>query len=236
MKIFNSDINNSSSIEKLSLTLREKGVIELTELFDKSLITQLTNDVLNIFEQHKKRKELLMVHTENTPRYMFSVSQSVIHESSPFIVDFYNHPKLLEFLSTLAKMKVMILPIPVERYVINGLSSLNDTHGWHWDDYSYTLILIAKAPKPGEGGQIQTVPNSFDGTSKIEEVLQKNTPENYSYADGTMYLMKSDTTLHRVAPLTVDNSLRISLAMTFCTDEDLVKDIDHRTIYDLYGQ
>jgi hypothetical protein len=236
MKIFSRDlISNSKLLDEIKITLMTQGITEITQCFNKNLINQLIYETLNLFKTRKQRKDIIMQQTENTPRNMFSVGQSVIHNSSKLIPFFYCHSGLLEFLSNIVQEEVMLLPWESERYVINGLSGLGDVHGWHWDDYSYALVLIAKATDKESGGQLECIPFTSSASGTIDMVLSNNKPNIYSYSSGCVYLMKSNSTLHRVSPIIKKDALRVSLVMTFCNSSDCLKQIDHETIYNLYG-
>ncbi len=236
MNIFSPLVHNKFAFEKAKKIFKDTSIVDMTDFFNPEFIEQLTTETLNVFEQKLQRKDFLMAHTENTPRKMFSVSEKAIYESSKLIPDFYNNQDLINFLTKMAQEKVMVLPWTGERYVINGLSTSKDTHGWHWDDYSYALVFIAKAPEKHQGGAVECIPNTVWNRKNpnIREILAANEPYKHYFKDGSFYFMKSDTTLHRVAPITED-SLRVAIAMSWCNEKDLAKEIDHKTVYELYG-
>jgi len=213
------------------------NVVDITRFFDPNFIESLTQDTMSTYNRRQSRKDFRMKQTENTPRNMFTVSEGSVHEESKLIPDFYSSNEVLEFISKITSSKVMRLPWKGERYVINGLSEEKDTHGWHWDDYSFAMVFIAKAPIREHGGFVQCISDTTWNRSKpdIKKILSTHNPTSYYYNSGSFYLMKSDTTLHRVAPITSETS-RVAIAMSWCTEEDLLKDIDHKTVYELYGE
>ncbi|MCW5588106.1 MAG: hypothetical protein KIT27_00450 [Legionellales bacterium] len=236
MKYFNLLKHNNSEIEDAIKQLREKSVVNITKFFEVDFINSLIKDTLCVYNKKLQRKDFLMKQTENTPRNMFSVPEKAIDEVSKIIPEFYNDSSVKQFLSTLAQEEVKTLPWAGERYVINGLSNSSDTHGWHWDDYSYALVFIAKSPSPDQGGAVECIRNTnWDRKNpRVHEIVNSNKSEIYHYDDGSFYLMKSDTTLHRVTPI-VWSAVRIAIAMSWCSEADLLKDIDHETVYELYG-
>lgn len=125
------------------------------------------------------------------------------------------------------------LPWASERYQLNGLEYHGDTHGWHWDDYAFVVVFIAKAPK--SGGELHCVPNVIlnRDNPQIPEIINSNKIQVYNFAEGEMYLMISNTTLHRVNNIGEKTS-RLSLAMAYCNNEDLKKEMDHKSVYRLY--
>ncbi|MEU8435238.1 hypothetical protein AB0F18_20410 [Streptomyces sp. NPDC029216] len=72
-----------------------------------------------------------------------------------------------------------------------------DTHGVHTDDYPYALVLFLEAPDtPADGGLLQYVPH----TSALD-VLDNGPVHTRHHRAGDAYLLRSDTTAHRVSPL-----------------------------------
>ncbi|APJ02761.1 hypothetical protein [Silvanigrella aquatica] len=226
-------------IDYLSLrkNIDENGVINLTNYFSKSILSLLQNEIVEIFTKNKKRRDIYMRETDNTPRKMYTVSQKAIYESSDLIPAFYSSKDLNLLLNKITGKDIS--PVPVEsgeRFVINGLENAKDTHGWHWDDYTYALVFIAKAPSVEFGGYLEAIPNTLNekNESNAFTAINNNKIDRHFYSEKNIYFMKSDTTLHRVTPINNEN-LRVSLAMAWATDKDLRLDLDHMTIKNLYG-
>jgi hypothetical protein len=51
-------------------------------------------------------------------------------------------------------------PYEPEQFVITALDQDGDTHGWHWDDYSFALVWIIDCPPVAYGGFVQCVPHT----------------------------------------------------------------------------
>jgi len=237
MKYFSRKAFNKNEINSAREDFEKFNVVDITSFFDDKFRDDLTVDTISTYRNKQSRKDFLMKQTENTPRNMFSVSEKNIEEESKIIPSFYASNEVSEFISKITSSKPMRLPWKGERYVINGLSEKKDTHGWHWDDYSFALVFIAKAPNREHGGSVECIRDTTWNRSKpdIKNILVTHKPKSYYYESGSFYLMKSDTTLHRVAPITSKTS-RVAIAMSWCTKEDLLKDIDHETVYELYDE
>ena len=236
MNYFNQAKFNQEEIANTQKILKSKSIVDVTHFFAQDFIENLIQETVSVYEQKLQRKDFLMEQTDNTPRNMFAVSERAIDACATMIPKFYYEEEVLHFFSTLAQEPVIPLPWTGERYVINGLSRSNDTHGWHWDDYAYALVFIAKAPKLGNGGEVECIADTFWNREKpnIEQILQQNQKQVHHFESGSFYLMKSDTSLHRVAPITA-GEIRIAIAISFCNKADLSKDLDHQTVYELYG-
>jgi L-lysine 4-chlorinase len=215
--------------------LKYTGLTDITSCFDQEMLVALKKETLSVFGANSKRRDFVSKHTD-TPRNMFTVSEVDITRVSQVIKDFYYSTELMNFLSELAMEKVNCLPWEGERYVINGLIHNKDTHGWHWDDYAYALVYIAECPPKGAGGEVECVANTdwIKSNPNIQQIVTTRPVQSHYFEPGSVYFMRSDTTLHRVTGIDKPYQ-RLSVAMSYCNQADLSKDIDHLTVYDLYG-
>ncbi len=215
--------------------LKYCGITNITSCFDEDVQKKLKEEANSIFNMRSKRKDFISTHT-HTPRNMFTVSEVDITNTSRIIKEFYYSSDLLGLLSEMAMEKVNFLPWTGERYVINGLVNNKDTHGWHWDDYAYALVFIAECPPRGAGGEVECVSNTnwIKSNPNIRHIVNTRPVQSYYFEPGSFYFMKSDTTLHRVSNIDQPYQ-RLSIAMSYCNQADLSKDMDHLTVYDLYG-
>lgn len=226
---------NQTDINYYHDTLKKYGIVNITDCFDHELIRMMTSETHRIFDLKSKRKDFISQHTQ-TPRHMCVVSECEITEESKIITDFYYSEEVLALLSNIAGEDINYLPWTGERYVINGLINERDTHGWHWDDYAYALIFIAHNPPKGGGGEVECVARTtwVKANPDIQSIVAKNPIKSYYFESGSFYLMRSDTTLHRVTTISSPYK-RLSIAMSYCNLTDLEKPIDHKTVLDLYG-
>ena len=218
--------------------LISSGLVDVTSLFSEEIVHNLTAEMQILMKQHARRNDFLSQHTDLTPRNLNTVSEKIITENGNFIPNFYFSERTKYKLSQIAGEIVHDLPWSGERYVLNQLLNQNDTHGWHWDDYAYALVFIAEAPEyPYEGGLLECVSHTYWQKDRpdINHLVNTRKVSRYYFKPGSFYFMRSDITLHRVTPI-VSNSKRMSLAMSYCSESDLAKPIDHKTVVDLYGE
>jgi len=231
------DIHSYSPYEigLLQGQLTEIGLADITTCFSITLRKSIAKEALRIFEKKAKRKDFFSAHTNKTPRNMFTVSESDITTESSLISNFYYSKNVQNLIQEIAGESISSLPWAGERFVINGLMNTNDTHGWHWDDYTYALVFIAESPLEESGGLLECISNTFwdKENPNIHHIIETNDIKSYYFPPLNFYFMKSDTTLHRVAPIYVSQR-RLSIAMSYCNQADLCKQIDHKTVIDLY--
>lgn len=224
-------------ITELSEKFHINGIVDVTAFFSQDAINGLCDHAILAYEKYGKRKDFISLHGGKTPRNMFTVSKSNIDLAGDAIKEFYNDPAQCELLSQIGKEKVSCLTYENEKYIINGLGMENDTHGWHFDDYSYALVLIIRTPPVQYGGCVEYVPNSNNSTQRAEfddinSILSSHVVNRRWFPDKTLYLMKSMTTLHRVTPIS-ENHNRLSLALSYANESDNNVN-SHTSVTDLY--
>ncbi|MFE6335173.1 hypothetical protein ACFVOK_18420 [Streptomyces sp. NPDC057798] len=107
----------------------------------------------------------------------------------------------------------MAVPDPLERHVLNVLHQEGDTHGAHTDDYPYALVFFLEAPHaPADGGLLEYVP----GADSLAD-LDTGRAHRAHHRAGDAYLLRSDTTAHRVTPLTRPGVRRTVLNFAYTT-------------------
>ncbi len=224
-----------AELNQYRIMLKQKGMVDISKCFSNVIQQLLTNETLDLYEEKSMRRDFHSQHTD-TPRHMFTVGERAITESSQLIKNFYYSHQVLQLISDIAQEKIDHLPWTGERFVINALIQNNDTHGWHWDDYAYALVFIAKCPPRGFGGEVECVAHTHwnKENPNIRDILQLNPIQSHYFMPGSFYLMRSDTTLHRVTSIQSPHQ-RLSIAMSYCNQADLDKNIDHKTVIDLYN-
>ncbi|MFJ7206152.1 hypothetical protein ACIQWR_21770 [Streptomyces sp. NPDC098789] len=134
-------------------------------------------------------------------------------EHSELIPRLYEDEGLLALVSRLTGRPAAPVPDPLERHVLNILHRVGDTHGAHTDDYPYALVLFLEAPEhPADGGLAQFTPH----TTVLRDVDDERAATAH-HAAGDAYLLRSDTTAHRVTPLTRPGVRRTVLNFAYTT-------------------
>jgi hypothetical protein len=153
-----------------------------------------------------------------------SVVTSEIVAANKLIRSVYDSEALRSALQAIVGESLAPCPSKDEEFLITRQEKVGDTHGWHWGDYSYALIWIVETPPVEHGGMLQCVPHTrWDKSSpKINQYLCENQITTYGFRSGDVYILKTDTTLHRTVPLNRD-AVRIILNMTWGSMQDKAK-------------
>ena len=222
-------------VRKLSQHYRREGYVKLRGLVPADLFDDVSAEVRRLLGAYEKRIDIHLKETGDSPRYMSTISQQVIAAEGELIPAIYESQELLAFLSRLAAQPVMTCPWEEEKYIAIRQHKKGDTHGWHWGDFSFTLIWIIEAPDARFGGQLQCVPHTDwnKRDPRVDEYLINNPIRTYSHDTGDIYLLRSDTTLHRTIPLNADRT-RIILNTCWASIADQSKLPTHETMHAMF--
>lgn len=143
------------------------------------------------------RRELAMAPMGGSPRRMSTIGGETLAEESPVIADLYADPHLAGFLSEVLGEDLGLVEDPIERHVLNFLHESGDTHGAHFDDHAVALVLFLETPPPGSGGLLEYLPRA----ESLAQLGSKDT-RRAEHRVGDAYVLRSDTTAHRVTSLT----------------------------------
>lgn len=214
-------------------------VVVMDSLLPDILKTALAAEARYLLAEHGKRRDLVIKQTGNTPRNFNSVARDPIAQNGKLIPAFFESHVIKNFLTTLNNDET-VHPIPYEpeEFIINSQQATGDTHGWHWDDYAFALIWIVEAPQPEYGGLLEYVPrvdwDKTDLKNCVQKVLDTHPVNKMSFAADTCYFLKSNTTLHRISPLT-GGSRRTVIVFSYASDDDLKSPISHETMEQLFA-
>jgi len=214
----------------------DEHIVTLAGLCPPELFGSVRDEARRIIDSYGTSLSLVFEITDGTPRNMRTVGQPVIKDEGPLIDAFYFAPALLDLVERIVGEPVHTCPYPGEHYVISQLDKNGDTHGWHWDDYTYGIILILEAPHYTQGGFVQAVPNtSWNKTNPdVYGALLSSQVRSYALEPGDGYLIKTNTTMHRVHPIRGDGR-RMIVNMTLASTADLGRSFTHETNDALFG-
>jgi hypothetical protein len=215
--------------------LRYFGYVKVPFIVPDAVKQAIAEEVLRLIEQAGIRRDLRFAETDNTPRRMRNVRNDAITTHGQVIPAVYQSPDLLETLSNVAGEDVLVCPYEPERYLITCLERTGDTHGWHWDDYSVALVWVIECPPVELGGFVQCVPDtSWDKSNpQVYRAIVSGPTYSVELRPGDLYMMRTDTTLHRVHP--IEDGRRIILNMGYASRTDLAKSISHETMDSLWA-
>ncbi|WP_161519930.1 HalD/BesD family halogenase [Bacillus cereus] len=222
-------------IDNLRDSFLEKDIIVIDKFLPRNLYNLLKQESKKLLEDLALRKDLIMPGSGNTPRHFNTVGRNAIASDGNIIPLFFNSEVVLNVLSKInGGKKVYRLPYEPEEFLIINQQSKGDTHGWHWDDYTFALIWIIEAPKIGDGALVEYIPKTRwdkeDPENCVQKVLDANEVTSLYVPEGHCYFMNAKSSLHRVSPLTGD-SHRTVVVYGFATEEEILnRDITHESV------
>ncbi|MGB7923002.1 MAG: hypothetical protein WCF57_07135 [Pyrinomonadaceae bacterium] len=215
---------NFSPQEMLSLCqqFRKHGFIKVPEIVSRELRDAVKQEALRLLDEFAERRDLKLSTTDYTPRKMSVVGSEIIAENSLLINLIYKSEPIAKFLVAITREPLYPCPSKDEEFLITRHEKKDDTHGWHWGDFSFALIWLLETPPTEYGGMLQCIPHTdWDKSNpKIHEYLCANQITTYPFSLGDIYFLRTDTTLHRTIPLNRD-ATRIILNMTWASAKDL---------------
>jgi hypothetical protein len=214
------------------------GFCKIASLVPETVKLLLYHDIAHCLDRAGRRRDLKVKVTGNSPRAYFSVDRNDIFANSSIIPNLYRSTELMRFLAGVTGEESIIpAPYEPEEVVINCMQRPGDEHGWHWDDYRYSLIWLIKAPRRGNGGEIQFVTNTVwdKNAPAIEEYLATRPLESHFIEEGTAYLIKGDTNMHRVSPF-LEEDTRIVSTFSYAGADEADRVVSHETMEELYPE
>lgn len=210
------------------------GVVQISFLAPEAVKELLAIEAEELVTSHGRRHALAFPETGNTERHMRNVRRDQIKAFGSIIPAVYSVPTLREVLATIAGEEVLECPYEPEQFVITALDQPGDTHGWHWDDYSFALVWVVDCPPVAYGGFVQCVSHTeWDKNDpRLHRWFVTRPIHSIELVPGDLYLMRTDTTLHRVYPITAGRRLIVN--MGYASRGDLTKQISHETMNNLW--
>lgn len=214
------------TVRRMSQRFRRAGIVTVTELFEPEVIASVTEDALYLLDEFSERRDLRLATTGNTRRSMSVVPSEIIGANGRVIPLLYRSDDLVRRLQEITRETMHPCPLVDEEFLISRHEKQGDTHGWHWGDFAFALIWVLQAPPVEVGGLLQCVPHTdWDkADSRVNSYLCANPIDTYHFESGEVYLLRSDTTLHRTTPL-IEDATRIMLNMTWASDRDLARQV-----------
>ncbi|MEV4462800.1 hypothetical protein AB0J51_04170 [Micromonospora echinofusca] len=195
----------------------------------------VADEVNELIDKAGTRRDLRFAETDYTPRRMRNVTRAEIADLGTVISGIYTAEPILRVLSEVAGEPVHPCPYEPEQFVITCLEKDGDTHGWHWDDFTFALVWVVECPPVEHGGFVQCVPGTTWDKKRpeINRALVSRPIYSMELFPGDLYLMRTNTTLHRVAP--VRQGRRKIINMGYASTSDLTRDFTHETMDQLWA-
>ncbi|WP_330260942.1 HalD/BesD family halogenase [Streptomyces sp. NBC_00539] len=193
--------------------LTADGYLPLPGLITADGLTLLRREAAGL-EALARRRDFTMECMDDSPRHMTTLGGQMITEASDRIPALYRDPDLAGLLARAAGEPVTEIADPVERHVLNVLHRAGDTHGADTDDHPYALVLFLEAPEdPADGGLVHFLPHA----GSLRDLDAADGSRTARHRAGDAYLLRSDTTAHRVTPLIQPGLRRTVLNFAYTT-------------------
>lgn len=188
-----------------------RGIVKIDRFFEPIVFDDLKQEVEQLLRFAKRRNFTMRAY--ETPRRMAVVGGRTICRYSEKLALLYYSQPIIEFLSAVVGSRLLLSQQQDAFMTINHLEGDGDTQGWHLDDGSTAVIYAFSTPDEGEGGALEYIPGWPDYMTAIDtpEGLSVQSVVDVARKQGlvrslhltanTMYILKSDTSLHRVTPL-----------------------------------
>ncbi len=200
----------------------EAGIVKISDFFAPAIFEDLKSEVEGLLK-YAKRRDFIMGGYDS-PRNMSVVGGKTIFEHSRKLAALYTSAPIVHFLSELVGRRLHLSQQEDAFMTINHLEHHQDTQGWHLDDGAPAVIYALSSPSAREGGSLEFISNWPDFRSEtdpsgvqpicdcIEEARTRGVIETVHLEPNSMYVLQSDTALHRVTPLIEPSQSRTVLA------------------------
>ena len=180
----------------------ETSIIHFRQLFGASALQAIRERVCPLLKMTARKD----TERGGTPRKMNTLDAKTISQYAPDVKKFYKDTRLRKFLEGIFGEMVFLLDDAIGQFVLNVLKKKGDTHGGHLDRHPLAFNVIVQTPK--KGGLVEFVPDSGDAGA-----LNSDRVKTIRLEAGDAYLLKADTSVHRVAP--ISEGQRIALSFSY---------------------
>jgi len=209
---------------------------DLTALIPTHLRARIEAEVTAVLDTAGVRRDIHVAATGASPRRYRVAARDVLAATAPATVACYRSAELQSLVAAIANEPVVPVPYEPEELIATRLEFAGDTHGWHWDDYAYALVWVLRAPAPEDGGSLELIRDVpwCKSEPRVDAIVAQRMAERRHVAGGTVYLLRTDTTLHRVTPL-VRAGRRDAVCFSFAAQRELGRPISHETLDAILG-
>lgn len=226
-----------ASHEAARRTFARRKIVRLGRLFRPDVARDARSEADRLMRTAGRRRELVIPSTGHSPRRYSNVSRDAVVRDAGILAALYDDPDLRALIADVAgEPRIFTVPYPPEEIVLARMERAGDSHGWHWDDYAFSLVWVLEAPDPLDGGAIEyvcdTVWNKAD--PQIEAYLARDVSRMHLARDEA-YLIDGTVVMHRVAPLLRD-ARRTIVCYSYARADDLTRVVTHETLEALYAE
>jgi|GEM_PF-4975299 len=241
-KLISDHLLEENNLLSLRFQLKKDQIVCIQNFFDEEVFSDLNNEIEKLVRL-AVRKDFIMKEYD-TPRNMFVVGGRTILRQSWKLAALYSAHSVVSFLSKVVGQNLHLNGQPDAFMAINCLKHDGDTQGWHLDDGSHAVVYCFSSPQLNGGGNLEYIRNwpslmaeltNSDPPSVaagLETAKERGLLSTLRLQPNSMYILRSNTTLHRVAPLRQPSRSRTVLAAGY--EVERVKAYSH-TGADLYS-
>jgi len=207
------------------------GFADVTALIPPNVRAGVRAEVTAALDAHAVRRDVRVAVTSGTPRRYRVVDRGTLAAACPATARVYRSPHLLTLVGIVAGQPVVPVPYVAEELIATRLEIAGDTHGWHWDDYAFALVWVLSAPAARDGAALEYITGVpwNKAEPNVEAILAQREPVRAHIAAGTLYLLRTDTTLHRITPLERDVR-RDALCFSYAAAADIHRPVTHESL------
>jgi hypothetical protein len=215
--------------------LRERfvrdGFADISALIPPDVRARTSAEVTAALDAHSIRRDVRIAVTGGTPRRYRVVDRDTLASACADTAELYRSPHLLGLVSAIAGQSAVPVPYVAEELIATRLERAGDTHGWHWDDYAFALVWVLCAPAAHDGATLEYITGVpwCKADPDVEGILAEREPVRAYIPSGTLYLLRTDTTLHRVTPLARDVR-RDALCFSYAAGADIHRTVTHESL------
>ena len=218
-------------VAALRRTFAERDVVALDGVFPRALFAELATVTARALGACGVRRDVRVAVTGGTQRRYRIAGRDALAAASGAFERTYRSPEVLEVIAHIAGEPVVPVPYRPEEFIATRLEQPGDVHDWHWDDYSYALVWVLRAPPPGSGCGVELVRHvAWDKADpRVADHVRTHPVERFHPRSGSAYLLRAHATLHRVAPLRAA-AVRDVLCFSYAGAADLTRTVTHETV------
>jgi hypothetical protein len=218
-------------IAALQAAFVRDAFVDVTELIARDVRARVCAEVVAALDSHGVRRDLRVAVTGGSARRYRIAGRDTLTSVCPDATALYRSGELLSLVASVAGEPVVPVPYVPEELIATRLEETGDTHGWHWDDYGFALVWVLRAPPPEDGACLEYIAGVpwCKAEPRVDALVAEHEPVRAHLSAGTVYLLRADTTLHRVTPLQ-RGGFRDALCFSYAAERELSRAVSHETL------
>ncbi len=218
-----SKYSNLGELTRLADAFAEEDAVILPQFLTRAVQRRITADTESLRET--MRSKSFTMPGFDTPRIMSVLAARDLATALPYLRDIYED--LSDAVSVVARSHVYLCQHERETMVLNRLDGAGRTHGWHVDDPAYAVVIVLRGVAVGDGGAVEYIRQwpdecrrrGLDPEHAVGEAAETMRAEGkirtLTLRTGDAYLLRADTSLHRVTPITNHGATRLVLNFAY---------------------